>query len=135
MKLSFRGVIYESPFPTLELTRDPAESCNHGVLWRFQQLKAVRDNASQNGANDSEDNEGTVLLAIWEPAQTTETRTRPFLFVVKHLLKSEEEARNTLESYLKFYAQNPAPSPPRVFVGTREMATCANLPVAKEMSY
>lgn len=134
MKLSFRGAIYESPFPTLELARDPLESYDKGVSWRFQQLKAVRTDYSHDDG-DSDENEGSILLAIWEPAPTTDTRTRPFLFVVKHLLRSEEEARDTLESYLKFYAQNPAQPPPRVFVGTKDMAPRSSMSAAKQMSY
>ncbi|GEM_PF-6830511 len=134
MKLSFRGAVYESPFPTLELSQDPAESHDKGVSWRFQQLKAVRD-YSQDEKSSSEDDEGDILLAIWEPAPTTDTRTRPFLFIVKHLLHSEQEARDTLESYLKFYAQNPAQAPPRVFVGTKESARLSSTTAAKQMSY
>lgn len=138
MKLSFRGAIYESPFPTLELTHDPADDYNNGVSWRFQQLKAIRSDyhpGSKKERNESSGSEDAILLAVWEPASTTETRTRPFLFVAKHLLRSEEEARATLKSYLEFYAQNPAKTPPRVFVGTKEITYRSSITAAKQMSH
>lgn len=119
MKLSFRGAVYESPFPTLELSENPIEDYRNGVIWRFQHLKAFRDEQGHPSLDDSDD---AILLAIWEPAPTTDTRTRPFLFVAKHLLSSEEEAQAVLSQYLNVYAQNPVYPPARIFVGSKEAA-------------
>lgn len=192
MKLSFRGAIYESPFPTLELTKSPIEEYQHGIDWRLKHLKAVRSeqiqqrqendpardrlsDASHHSTNftidspsdsnpspassqepstwespnvlnlspdhtaeqdpttslyeselefdeqSTEDNDA-ILLAIWEPAPTTDNRTRPFLFVAKHLLRTEEEAKSILSQYLEIYAANPVNPPARVFVGTKDVS-------------
>lgn len=124
MKLSFRGAIYESPFPTLELSENPLEDDRNGIMWRFQHLKAFRNEQGHPSLINSDD---AILLAIWEPAPMTDTRTRPFLFVAKHLLNSEEEAQAILSQYLNVYARNPVYPPARIFVGSKEM-TSAKMP-------
>lgn len=119
MKLSFRGATYESPFPTLELSDNPLDDYRNGVIWRFQHLKAFMDEQGHTSRKDSGDR---ILLAIWEPAPITDTRTRPFLFVAKHLLQSEEEAQAILSQYLNTYTQSPVYPPARIFVGSKDAA-------------
>ena len=124
MKLSFRGAIYESPFPTLELSENPPEDYKKGMLWRFQHLKAFMNEQGHDGLSPVEDTpEDSILLAIWEPAPTTDTRTRPFLFVAKHLLRSEEEAQTVLTQYLAIYADSPVHPPARIFVGSKDITS------------
>jgi hypothetical protein len=48
-----------------------------------------------------------VLLSIWEPAPVTEQRARPFLFMAKHRLPSEDEAQEILNYYLSAYEAMP----------------------------
>lgn len=124
MKLSFRGAIYESPFPTLELSENPLADYNNGLLWRLQHLKAFMAEQGHKptlSADDLDEGEDNILLAIWEPAPTTDTRTRPFLFVAKHLLRSEVEAKMILDQYLEKYAKNPVYPPARIFMGSKEL--------------
>jgi hypothetical protein len=47
--------------------------------------------------------EGGVLLTIWEPAPKSEVRVKPFLFMSRHRLPSEGEARKLLNHYLSVY--------------------------------
>lgn len=49
--------------------------------------------------------EGGVLLSIWEPAPKTELRVKPFLFMSRHRLPSELEAKKLLAHYLAVYRQ------------------------------
>ncbi|MEM9447672.1 MAG: hypothetical protein AAGA75_03970 [Cyanobacteria bacterium P01_E01_bin.6] len=121
MKLSFRGAVYESPFPTLELSEQAVDDYNNGVSWRFKHLKAFMGEQGHDGIDGEDEATDVILLAIWEPAPTTETRTRPFLFVAKHLLGSEEEAKNILTQYLEDYAERPVNPPVRIFVGSRQL--------------
>ncbi|MEB3210615.1 MAG: hypothetical protein VKL39_04645 [Leptolyngbyaceae bacterium] len=121
MKLSFRGAIYESPFPTLELSDNVVSDYNSGVSWRFQHLKAFMDEQGHQPQEGEDEVNDAILLAIWEPAPTTETRTRPFLFVAKHLLSSEEEAKDILAQYLKNYESKHVHPPVRIFVGSKDL--------------
>ncbi len=130
MKLSFRGVIYESPFPTLELSENPLEDCSNGLSWRFQHLKAFMHEQGHDESSLEEQREDVILLAIWEPAPTTENRTRPFLFVVKHLLRSEEDAKAIFTQYLEMYEKDPVYPPARIFVGSKELHT-AKMPTSR----
>ncbi|MEB3359800.1 MAG: hypothetical protein VKK04_23950 [Synechococcales bacterium] len=124
MKLSFRGVVYESPFPTLEIIGQHGLDKDHEIIWRFQHLKAVRlqqyTAASTYPPERRFLSRDAILLAIWEPAPITEVRTRPFLYVAKYLLESEEDAQDVLSSYLDAYTANPVHPPARVFMGTRK---------------
>jgi len=43
------------------------------------------------------------LLSIWEPAPTNEQRVKPFLYMVRQRLASEEEAKELLDYYLTSY--------------------------------
>ncbi|MEO1522864.1 MAG: hypothetical protein AAFU78_19085 [Cyanobacteria bacterium J06633_2] len=127
MKLSFRGAIYESPFPTLELSDNIANGHNitnghnNGVSWRFQHLKAFMGEQGHPNSVDDDEAKDSILLAIWEPAPTTENRTRPFLFVAKHLLSSEEDAKDVLNQYLNDYADKHVHPPVRIFVGSKDL--------------
>lgn len=47
--------------------------------------------------------EGGVLLSIWEPAPKDDVRVKPFLFMSRHRLASELEARKLLAHYLSVY--------------------------------
>lgn len=47
--------------------------------------------------------EGGVLLSIWEPAPKNEIRVKPFLFMTRHRLSSEVEAKKLLAHYLSVY--------------------------------
>jgi hypothetical protein len=47
--------------------------------------------------------EGGVLLSIWEPALKSEVRVKPFLFMSRHRLSSELEAKKMLAHYLSVY--------------------------------
>jgi hypothetical protein len=47
--------------------------------------------------------EGSVLLSIWEPAPKNDTRVKPFLFMSRHRLSSEREAKKLLAHYLAVY--------------------------------
>lgn len=54
--------------------------------------------------------EGGVLLSIWEPAPKSDVRVKPFLFMSRHRLPSELEAKKMLAHYLSVYkkaAQRP----------------------------
>lgn len=44
-----------------------------------------------------------VLLSIWEPAPKSEVRVKPFLFMTRHRLASELEAKRLLAHYLSVY--------------------------------
>jgi hypothetical protein len=121
MKLSFRGAIYESPFPTLELSDNVANDYSSGVSWRLQHLKAFMSEQGHPDYDDEDEVKDSILLAIWEPAPTTDTRTRPFLFVAKHLLSSEEEAQEILAQYLRDYANKHVHPPVRIFVGSKDL--------------
>jgi hypothetical protein len=45
-----------------------------------------------------------VTLCLWEPAPLNETRVKPFLYMVRQRLSSEDEAQQLLDFYLKVYA-------------------------------
>ncbi|MGF1499262.1 MAG: hypothetical protein ACFB8W_20915 [Elainellaceae cyanobacterium] len=95
---------------------------DHEIIWRFQHLRAVRLQYAKSSSYPAESgflSKDAILLAVWEPAPVTEIRTRPFLYVAKHLLETEEEAEAVLERYLDAYAANPVHPPARVFMGTR----------------
>jgi hypothetical protein len=47
--------------------------------------------------------DGGVLLSIWEPAPKSDVRVKPFLFMSRHRLPSELEARKMLGHYLLVY--------------------------------
>lgn len=47
--------------------------------------------------------EGGVLLSIWEPAPKNDVRVKPFLFMSRHRLSSELEAKKLLTHYLSVY--------------------------------
>jgi hypothetical protein len=47
--------------------------------------------------------EGGVLLSIWEPAPKNDLRVKPFLFMSRHRLSSELEAKKLLAHYLSVY--------------------------------
>lgn len=47
--------------------------------------------------------EGGVLLSIWEPAVKSDVRVKPFLFMSRHRLPSELEAKKMLAHYLAVY--------------------------------
>ncbi len=47
--------------------------------------------------------EGSVLLSIWEPAPKNDSRVKPFVFMSRHRLPSEREAKKLLAHYLAFY--------------------------------
>ncbi|MBF2048889.1 MAG: hypothetical protein EDM05_67705 [Leptolyngbya sp. IPPAS B-1204] len=47
--------------------------------------------------------EGGVLLSIWEPAPKSDVRVKPFLFMTRHRLPSELEAKKLLAHYLSVY--------------------------------
>lgn len=47
--------------------------------------------------------DGGVLLSIWEPAPKSDVRVKPFLFMTRHRLPSEVEARKLLAHYLSVY--------------------------------
>lgn len=47
--------------------------------------------------------EGGVLLSIWEPAPKSDVRVKPFLFMTRHRLSSELEAKKMLAHYLAVY--------------------------------
>ncbi len=47
--------------------------------------------------------DGGVLLSIWEPAAKTDVRVKPFLFMSRHRLPSELEAKKMLAHYLAVY--------------------------------
>jgi hypothetical protein len=47
--------------------------------------------------------ESGVMLSIWEPAPKTELRVKPFLFMARHRLPSELEAKKLLAHYLSVY--------------------------------
>jgi hypothetical protein len=47
--------------------------------------------------------EGGVLLSIWEPAPKSDVRVKPFLFMTRHRLASELEAKKLLAHYLSVY--------------------------------
>lgn len=49
--------------------------------------------------------EGGVLLSIWEPAPKSDVRVKPFLFMTRHRLSSELEAKKMLAHYLAVYKQ------------------------------
>ncbi|WP_193874574.1 hypothetical protein [Oculatella sp. LEGE 06141] len=44
-----------------------------------------------------------VLLRIWEPAPMNEIRAKPFLFMAKHRLPSDDEAQAMLDQYMAAY--------------------------------
>lgn len=46
---------------------------------------------------------GGVLLSIWEPAPKSDVRVKPFLFMTRHRLASEVEAKKLLAHYLSVY--------------------------------
>jgi hypothetical protein len=47
--------------------------------------------------------DGGVLLSIWEPAPKSDVRVKPFLFMTRHRLPSELEAKKLLAHYLSVY--------------------------------
>ncbi|MFM7427540.1 MAG: hypothetical protein ACKO7W_21495 [Elainella sp.] len=47
--------------------------------------------------------EGSVVLSIWEPAPKNDSRVKPFLFMSRHRLPSEREAKKLLAHYLAVY--------------------------------
>lgn len=47
--------------------------------------------------------DGGVLLSIWEPAPKSDVRVKPFLFMSRHRLPSEVEAKKMLAHYLAVY--------------------------------
>jgi hypothetical protein len=49
--------------------------------------------------------EGGVLLSIWEPAPKSDVRVKPFLFMTRHRLASELEAKKLLAHYLSVYRE------------------------------
>ncbi|MBW4465887.1 MAG: hypothetical protein KME07_10680 [Pegethrix bostrychoides GSE-TBD4-15B] len=49
--------------------------------------------------------EGGVMLSIWEPAPKNDVRVKPFLFMSRHRLPSELEAKKLLAHYLSVYRQ------------------------------
>lgn len=46
-------------------------------------------------------NDQGVMLCIWEPAQVSKDRAKPFLYMVKHQLLSEEMVQNVLDQYVQ----------------------------------
>lgn len=44
-----------------------------------------------------------VVLSIWEPAPKNEERVKPFLFMTRHRLANELEAKKLLAHYLSVY--------------------------------
>ena len=44
-----------------------------------------------------------LTLCIWEPASINETRVRPFLFMAKYRLETEDEANLVLGHYRQVY--------------------------------
>jgi hypothetical protein len=44
-----------------------------------------------------------VLLRIWEPAPMNEVRAKPFLFMAKHRLRTEDEVQEMLDQYRAAY--------------------------------
>lgn len=44
-----------------------------------------------------------VLLSIWEPAPINDSRVRPFLFMAKYRLSTEDEAKEVLSYYREAY--------------------------------
>jgi hypothetical protein len=54
--------------------------------------------------------DGGVLLSIWEPASKTDVRVKPFLFMSRHRLPSELEAKKMLAHYLAVYKKAAQPS-------------------------
>ncbi len=49
--------------------------------------------------------DGGVMLSIWEPAPKNDVRVKPFLFMSRHRLPSELEAKKLLAHYLSVYRQ------------------------------
>lgn len=45
-------------------------------------------------------NDEGVMLCIWEPAETSEDRVRPFLYMVKHQLHSADKVPEVLQHYM-----------------------------------
>lgn len=46
-------------------------------------------------------NEQGVMLCIWEPAQVSKDRAKPFLYMVKHQLLSAEMVQSVLDQYVR----------------------------------
>ena len=46
------------------------------------------------------------VLYVWEPADLTKTRVRPFLFMAKYPAKNREAAMELLNQYLKTHEQS-----------------------------
>lgn len=49
-------------------------------------------------------NDQGVMLCIWEPAQVSEDREKPFLYMVKQQLLSEEMVQSALNHYIQIHS-------------------------------
>lgn len=135
MKLSFRGVVYESPFPAddaypiSELPAQYAPLADHmsqipGLQMPLRLYPAVEPSALPDPLHFSDaypraytelltppaiapalSPVASILVAIWETAPPNETRIRPFHFVAKYLFPSQQAVFDLLKQYYVAYIE------------------------------
>ena len=129
MKLSFRGVVYESPFSAADvyLIADLPEQ--YGLLAeQINQIPGLQTSqrfTATNSWGSSPPHSAyavrpvsaiaplispitSILVAVWEAAPPSEARIRPFHFVAKYLFPSQQDAFALLQQYYTAYAALPS---------------------------
>ncbi len=127
MKLSFRGTVYESPFLSDDVHYIADLPSQYGALSsRMNQIpglhmpEAYLQSASQAIAMPLLLSPiASILVVIWEPAPLNEARIRPFHFVGKYLLSSQQAVFDILKQYHEAYLDQPCQPSPSFFIGVR----------------
>lgn len=123
MKLSFRGTVYESPFSSQDIHTIADLPLQYGTLssqmnqiglqsetYLHPQSQAIAVPAVISPI-------ASILVVIWEPATLNESRIRPFYFVVKYLLSSQQAVFDILKQYHQAYLDQPCSPSPSFFIG------------------
>jgi len=155
MKLSFRGVLYESPFRSTDVYSISDFPSQYDMLsQQMSQIPGLEASlhlqAPQAHAQEYPSPEylyqehlyqehhhaerlqtqtiampmllspiASILVAIWEPAPQNESRIRPFHFVAKYLLSSQQSVFGLLKHYHTIYLDTPENPAPHFFIGVR----------------
>ncbi|MGB3613001.1 MAG: hypothetical protein WBA10_04340 [Elainellaceae cyanobacterium] len=139
MKLSFRGVVYESPFLSTDVYSISDFPSQYGALsHQMSQIPGLdapkQSNAPQYSYAENLYLESqtqtiavpllpspiaSILVAVWEPAPLDESRIRPFHFVAKYLLSSQQAVFGLLKHYHTVYLDTPENPAPHFFIGVR----------------
>ncbi|MGF1535767.1 MAG: hypothetical protein ACFB4J_04645 [Elainellaceae cyanobacterium] len=123
MKLSFRDTVYESPFSSQDIHAIADLPLQYGTLFsQMSQIPGLQDESAHPQSQaiaipESLSPITAILVVIWEPAPLNESRIRPFHFVVRYLLSSQQAVFDILNQYHQFYLAQPRSQSPSFFIG------------------